>query len=423
MAPPPGRRITGVTQGEDGRIVVRHVDPVTGDDERSDSLYDLPSTTVRKVPPFLGLKLAGGLSTGAVRAAVQAHFGESPREVIEDESPTMPTLRVPTESPIVEPPEVIEPAPIPERGPVVGGIEGMLIELAARAANDSVREALASFDPVDPEALVAMVDEAIRSLRPVVVKVKDAPEVTIEGRAHAAAPEVIAAVGAGVNPFLVGPAGTGKSHLAETVAEAFGQGFRAVSCSPDMSMFDLVGYRDASGQYNATPFREAWEDGHLFLLDEPDQSDPSILKGLNAALANSVYAFPDGMVKRHENFRAIAAANTWGTGATVEYSGQSLDASTLDRFAAFRVDYDRELEAEMVAPYLNGESAPLLANLWRIRDNAAAKGIRLIVSTRGVVDTAKLIHAGFTPERAADVRILKGLNDGERAKLLEGVSL
>ena len=76
-----------------------------------------------------------------------------------------------------------------------------------------------------------------------------------------------------------------------------------------------------------------------------DASVPETLIILNAAIANRYFDFPTGRVRANPKFRVIAAGNTLGTGADINYTGRySLDRASLDRFALVQIDYSREIE-------------------------------------------------------------------------------
>ena len=90
-------------------------------------------------------------------------------------------------------------------------------------------------------------------------------------------------------------------------------------------------------------------------------------------------AFPHETIDRHPNFHIIAAANTWGKGADLEYVGRTaLDAATLDRFDNIFFDYDRKLE-ECLYP-----SEQILKFMWSFRDAVLKSKIPHVVSTRGI---------------------------------------
>jgi len=83
------------------------------------------------------------------------------------------------------------------------------------------------------------------------------------------------------------------------VADALSLSFHAISVGSQTSKSDLAGYMTATGEYVRTQFREAYENGGLFLLDEADAGNSNVLILLNAALSNGKMAFPDGMVDAH----------------------------------------------------------------------------------------------------------------------------
>ena len=166
---------------------------------------------------------------------------------------------------------------------------------------------------------------------------------------HYHTPLVRAALQADVPIWLYGEAGSGKSTAGEQAANSLGLPFRSISLGPTTSKSDLMGYRDATGNYHSTAFREVYENGGVFTLDEIDSGHPGILTILNSALANGHGEFPDSRVPRHEMARFIASANTIGRGATSEYVGRApIDAATIDRFAFIPMDTDEYLEEALI---------------------------------------------------------------------------
>lgn len=155
-------------------------------------------------------------------------------------------------------------------------------------------------------------------------------------------------IAAGLDVYLYGPAGTGKSYMARQIAEALGLDFYPQSAINDK--FELEGGQDprnGSNGYIETAFYKAFKYGGLFLLDEADASDNTQLIALNNALADRRYTFPVvGLVEAHPNFRFIATGNTAGRGADASYNTrQAQDAAFLNRFARrTKVDYDYSIE-------------------------------------------------------------------------------
>jgi hypothetical protein len=135
-----------------------------------------------------------------------------------------------------------------------------------------------------------MIAEHLASHRPVSIQVGERPAISVD-RSHKALPDVLLMVAVGTSPFLVGPAGSGKTTLAEQVAKCMGRQF--YTASRVTSEYKLVGFIDAQGRTVRTQFREAYEHGGVFLFDEVDASDPDALTAFNAALAGQLADFPD----------------------------------------------------------------------------------------------------------------------------------
>jgi hypothetical protein len=241
------------------------------------------------------------------------------------------------------------------------------------------------------------------------IKVGKAPSVKLE-TAHMMLPDIVMACVAGVSPFLVGPAGSGKTTLAEQVATVLKLKF--YMAARVTSEFKLMGFRTATGETVRTQFREAFEKGGVFLFDEVDASDADALTSFNAALANGLGDFPDGMIKRHKDFIAIAAGNTFGRGADRQYVGRNqLDAATLDRFQTFEVDYDEMLELE-----LSGD-VEWARYVQKVRAAIEAEKVRHIVSPRASIQGAKLLAHGMERDKVEEACIWKGLDSASRARV------
>jgi len=249
---------------------------------------------------------------------------------------------------------------------------------------------------------------------------------------HYKTPLLLAAVSAGVNVMLVGPAGSGKTTAAHMAADALGVPFYFTGAID--SAYKLTGFVDAQGRTVRTAFREAYEHGGVFLFDEMDGSLPSAVLAFNAALANGHADFPDGIVPRHKNFRAIAACNTFGNGASRQYVGRlQLDAASLDRFATMTWDYDVALESALIgAP--KPETAPKPINVFPLSEESAQKNavrwfetvlktrekieshkIRHVVSPRATIMGSRLLAAGWPLSEVMESVLYKGLDSDSRS--------
>jgi cobaltochelatase CobS len=190
---------------------------------------------------------------------------------------------------------------------------------------------------------------------------------------------------ADVIPMVVGPAGSGKSHAIEQIALELGLSF--YMANRIQNTFELVGFVNAGGEYVTTQFYEAFTKGGLFFFDEVDASSPEALVTINAAVAQGYMAFPGhaNNVTMHKEFKVVVAGNTYGTGATLQYTGRNkLDAATLDRFMIIEWNYDRKLESLLV------KDKDLLAICWALRE-VSVKHEDVIISTRGIISAEKII--------------------------------
>ena len=335
-------------------------------------------------------------------------------------------------------PETPMPAPMP--APMPGAIDGVALlqqGLAALAAQsragisgddvarlidsrlDTVRaetRALAENVGRDLAASVTrLVTEKIADLMPpreIVIRA-GAREITLPaGHRHEKFDTLLQIVGAGVPALVVGPAGSGKTTGAAEVAAALDLSFwvqGAVS-----GPHEFLGFIDAHGRYHRTPFRDAFENGGVFLADEIDGSDPSALLVVNAAISNGFMSFPDQTkpVARHPDFRLIAAANTYGRGADRQYVGRSqLDAATLDRFAALVWDYDEKMEMAL------SPCKEWTRYIHVIRDMVSKAALRHIVSPRASILGGTLLDAGISVADVAEMLVFKGLDQDARAKI------
>ena len=271
---------------------------------------------------------------------------------------------------------------------------------------------------LDVDRVQAMIDaavtKALQDVKATRIDIVTNDETTrqIDGLHHEKMPVLIKCLAAGLNVWLAGPSGSGKTHAAEQAAEALGVSFGLHGA---MTMaHELVGYVDASGKYHATPFTRAFSEGGLTLLDELDAGSNEALLALNAALSNGVMCLPDGsVVRRHKDFFCVGGANTHGQGATAEYVGRTkIDAAFLQRFGA-KLDwhYDETLERAVA-----GNDA-WVTRVQQARKQAAAAGIKVLITPRASIDGSKLISAGFTPDETAAMTYLAGLTPAQ-VKLL-----
>lgn len=205
--------------------------------------------------------------------------------------------------------------------------------------------------------------------------------------------------------YLAGPAGSGKNHTVEQIANELGWNF--YFSNSVQQEYKLTGFIDAGGCFHETEFYKACTDENecIFFLDEMDASIPEVLVLLNAAIANGYFEFPNGRVD-FDHVHFVAAGNTVGSGADDMYTGRMvLDQATLDRFAIIEFDYS--LNIEMAITKNNTE---LVNFIRQLRKEAESKGIRATFSYRCMTMITKLEKAGMDLVMAMTISVVKGLD-------------
>jgi cobaltochelatase CobS len=254
------------------------------------------------------------------------------------------------------------------------------------------------------------------TVRPIEIKSGDKTK-KIKGVVHNQFTNLLKIVGSGMACLLVGPAGTGKSHAAEVVSESLDLPFYMISVGSQTSKSDLIGYMTATGGYVRTQFREAYENGGVFLLDEADAGNSNVLILLNAALSNGHMAFPDKMVKAHPNFRMIAAANTYGNGASRQYVGRNqLDAATLDRFCTLTWDIDDKIEQSLAGTSAEGKRWLNVVRTVRKRVTDELE-LRIVISPRATQRGATLLAAGMTFDEVLPIALTGNIPESSRKEI------
>lgn len=283
------------------------------------------------------------------------------------------------------------------------------VEAAIKALIDSTKPAL------DEDRVLELIRANGKTTVEHVVRVQKGEETAkIEG-AHKDTAKVLAMIAAGVNVVAVGPAGSGKSTMFEQIAESLELDYYFQGAV--QQEHKILGYMDANGQYVGTQFRDAYENGGLFVFEEYDGSSARALLAINNAVAGSWCDFPDGKIAKHDDFVCVMAGNTFGTGASRQYVGRSqLDAATMDRFAFIEIGYDEDMELRAAEAHFEGAAA-WVHTVQSFRRKIEAAGIRHVVSPRASIMGAKLLKSGVDVMTATEVLLHKGLSTDQLAQL------
>lgn len=320
--------------------------------------------------------------------------------------------------------------PLTITAPVVPAPEPALVNTREAQLIGLLREVLGS--SVNREQVQAIISE---SLKGVADKVRDevlgiAPrtvEISIAGAApvvaegvHPCFERVLKLVLEGTtNIILIGPAGCGKTTLAQMIAKTLSRKFVHLSGSAGISESQLMGWLLPIGnegfQYVPSPIVKAYEAGKCVIcFDEFDAFDQNMALQANTMMGNGHMSVPqrynNPVVERGEDVAIIATANTMLTGASLIYTGRNaMDGASDDRFLKVEMDYDRSLEGRIGAA--GGLSSDEMHQLWSLREKVAEHKFERIVSTRAfqkasamkrIGDDWKVIMATLTKGWTAD---------------------
>lgn len=346
---------------------------------------------------------------------------------------------------------VVPDVPAVVSTPIQVGISGRVEKAVADVIADALRGLTpASGSNVDEAQVVTMVNQAVGNAitvhvaetqksidaltRVVHESMPTVTQITLSGgdiktitdRTHHMFPQVMKVIDAGMNAWLTGGAGVGKTTIAEQVAKALDLEYSPESFCGQSSKSEMKGYKDGHGLYQSTEFRQRFEGGGVYLLDEVDGANPNILLALNSALSNGIMGFPDKTVRKHPKFIAIACANTYGNGATAEYVGrQVIDGSTTDRFVKLDIPIDEDMESGIVNDISvdNYAGRQWVGFVRQARTNVTSYGLKVIISPRASIHGAKLLNAGFTFQQCVPMTFGSGVKPETLAKVMQGITI
>lgn len=252
---------------------------------------------------------------------------------------------------------------------------------------------------------------------PKVIEVKTEKEThKVQGCTHYEFENILKLVAADIPVFLTGPAGCGKNVICKQIADALGLQFYFSNAVTQE--YKITGFIDANGHYQETQFYKAFTQGGVFMLDEMDASTPEVLVILNAAIANRYFDFPNGRVDAHPDFRIVAAGNTYGTGADIEYTGRfQLDASSLDRFAIIEVSYDENIELAIA-----DNDKEVVKFIHDFRKAVKTADIKFTVSYRAIERLVKL-KSMFDTQKAIQIAVLRGMDKDDAEMVAKNLPL
>jgi len=215
--------------------------------------------------------------------------------------------------------------------------------------------------------------------------------------------------------LLKGPTVTGKSRFIEHMAHKLKSTLITISCHEETSSTDLIGryiIKGAETVWLDGPLTTAVKNGCVLYLDEIAEARPDVIVAIHSLTDHRRELFIDKLgetVKAHENFMLVASFNPG-----YQRGFKELKPSTRQRFVAISFAYpEPKIEAEILTSETEIELdiAKKLVNIATKIRNLTELGLTETVSTRLLVDAAKLIHKGLPKRLAVHVAVVEPLTD------------
>jgi len=215
--------------------------------------------------------------------------------------------------------------------------------------------------------------------------------------------------------LLKGPTGTGKTRFIEYMAHHLNRALITISCHEETSSTDLIGryiIKGAETIWIDGPLTKAVKEGAIIYLDEIAEARPDVIVAVHSLTDHRRELFIDKLgerVKAHQDFMLVASFNPG-----YQRGFKELKPSTRQRFVAVSFDYpDAKTEAEILVneTELGLSIARKLVNIATKIRNLTELGLTETVSTRLLVDAAKLIHSGLPKRLSVHVAIVEPLSD------------
>ena len=305
----------------------------------------------------------------------------------------------------------------------IDGIEEKSTDLF-NSMNLSILESFKKVQDETDKIVKDIVDKAINQFKEsckfktVIININNIKTNVLPGQLfHNKFEEVVKVLSLRLHPLLVGPAGSGKNVILEQAAKALKLNFYYVNDVTEEHK--VMGFVDANGKFQQTQFFKAFTKGGLIMIDEMDNSHPSALLAINAALGTGYHqylTFPDGILyESNPDFYLAAAANTYGTGSDQIYCGRSsLDGASLNRFLPIFIDYDKNLEQNLV------KNTNILNLFWRVRESINKNKIRHVISTRNIVNADRMLNSNmFTLNSIFDYTIIQSMSEDDLRMILK----
>ena len=217
-------------------------------------------------------------------------------------------------------------------------------------------------------------------------------------------------------PFLLkGPTGTGKSRFIEFMAAKLDKNLITIACHEETSSTDLIGrfiIKGAEAVWLDGPLTKAVKEGAIIYLDEIAEARPDVIVAIHSLTDHRRELYIDKLgetIKAHQDFMLVASFNPG-----YQKGFKELKPSTKQRFVGLSFTYPEEkIEREVLVneTKIDKDTAKKLVNIANKIRNLTELGLTETVSTRLLVDAAKLIHSGLPKRLSVEVAIVEPLTD------------
>ena len=215
--------------------------------------------------------------------------------------------------------------------------------------------------------------------------------------------------------LLKGPTGSGKSRFIEYMANELNKTLVTVSCHEETSATDLIGrfiIKGAETIWIDGPLSIAVKNGYILYLDEVAEARPDVIVAIHSLTDHRRELFIDKLgetIKAHPDFLLVASFNPG-----YQKGFKELKPSTRQRFVALSFDYPNpKVETEILINEtgIEADIAQKLVTIGTKIRNLTELGLTETVSTRLLVDAAKLINNGLPKRLAVHVAVVEPLTD------------
>ncbi len=215
--------------------------------------------------------------------------------------------------------------------------------------------------------------------------------------------------------LLKGPTGTGKSRFVEHMAHELNRDLITVACHEETSATDLIGRYIIKGTETVWvdgPMTKAVKDGAILYLDEVAEARADIIVAIHSLTDHRRVLYLDKLaqeIKAHENFMLVASYNPG-----YQRGFKELKPSTKQRFVSLAFSYPEAKFEEKIVQSETQACEQIVGKLVKFANKirtANELGLSETISTRLLVDAAKLIQHGLSEKEAVKSAVLESLTD------------